>query len=326
MINWEEEKIINNDYSFYWCSSIVQNDQYVFYATTDYQIVRVDRTYGKKSVIVKLKRIEDDYYNTSIGMSLTKDKLYYIYHNCIYVSDFDGSNINKIATGEELKNVPDKSEPGVGAIEGVQAYNNNIYLMLSGFYVVKFDIETKKVQKIAEDVRSDGCFYKNSFYYFNRDDPAIYKVDLKTLNEEMVRGEKWSHQLYGDDNVKHYKNLVVIQDKLYYVAFQNKEPSTLYLYREDGKDVKKYSAVNDASLGIGDLVSYESIIAYSYYPEDSDKLILKMYDMNTKKEKELHLPDDFYEEKVLIDNILFYSVENGEDEGERLFVWKNESI
>jgi hypothetical protein len=51
-----------------------------------------------------------------------------------------------------------------------------------------------------------------------------------------------------------------------------------------------------------------------------------MYDMNTKKEKELHLPDDFYEEKVLIDNILFYSVENGEDEGERLFVWKNESI
>ena len=56
LIDWKHEKI-NGALGSWGQSSLVENDRYIYYATTNREIVRSDRKNGERKVILNLKKL-----------------------------------------------------------------------------------------------------------------------------------------------------------------------------------------------------------------------------------------------------------------------------
>lgn len=299
LIDWKKEKILKSPYPS-WGPSLVQNDTYVFYANPNREIIRVDKESGKKKSIKKLKGLNHSPY-LNIGMILLKDTLYYVYDFCLYQCDINGDDETKILSKQNLGKFPEDLQD----VQGIKIYKNNIYLILGTDVVAKFDADTKDCRIVAKGINS-GDFYKDNFYYVNA--TAIYKVNLKTFKRSLVRGQKWSKKFLKSNDTVYYQQVMRIKGKLYYACYQGKwvsegaAPSKLYLYNENGKDVKKYNA----SVTLFHSVNDGSKIAYYDVHPTEIKLILVIYDLDTGKETKMDLPKDFSEVEQLVDDILLY--------------------
>ena len=75
---------------------------------------------------------------------------------------------------------------------------------------------------VADDVRSDWCFYKNHFYYRERNYYGFKQVDLKTLKSKYVRGEEWSEKLEKSDDSVIYGDMISANGNLYYTCYKKK--------------------------------------------------------------------------------------------------------
>lgn len=307
LVDWNKEKIAESGYPE-WAPALVQNKTYVFYQNADWEIIQVDKNKHKKTIIKKLTKLRDSSYD--VGLALSNNRLYYIYDSCLYQCDFNGDNETQIVSKQKLKQFT-KNKNIQETVDGVKFYKNDMYLIIGGDVLIKFNFDTKELQTVAKEVES-GAFYKDNFYYVNA--TAIYKVNLKTFKRSLVRGQKWSKKFLKSNDTVYYQQVMRIKGKLYYACYQGKwvsegaAPSKLYLYNENGKDVKKYNA----SVTLFHSVNDGSKIAYYDVHPTETKLILVIYDLDTGKERKIDLPKDFSQVEQLVDDILLYRTDKGQ--------------
>lgn len=294
LMDWNKEKISESGYPE-WAPALIQNHRYVFYENIDKEIIRIDKQSKNKKIIRKLKKLPDSTYD--VGMALVHNTLYYMYDSCLYQCDVNGDNVRQLVSKQDLKRFV-KGKNIQDTVDGVKFYNNDMYLIIGCDVLVRFHAETKAFEIIAREIDS-GAFYKDNFYYI--DYTAMYKVNLKTLKRTLVRGQKYSKKLLKYADTVYYQNIININGNLYYACSQGEwasegaAPSKLYLYQENGKDIKEYSA----SVDLHDLIYNGTQIAYN----DADLVI---YDLDTGKERKMDLPKNFYATVQLSDDVLLY--------------------
>lgn len=74
-------------------------------------------------------------------MELSKDSLYYVHNNCVFKSDLNGKNIQRLLSAKEKKETE--------WINGIKIYNNEIYVLAEGEgdTIFQFYHESKKIEK-----------------------------------------------------------------------------------------------------------------------------------------------------------------------------------
>lgn len=77
-------------------------------------------------------------------MELSKDNLYYVHNNCVYISVLNGKNIQRLLSAKEKKETE--------WINGIKIYNNEIYLLAEGEEdtIFRFYHESKKIEKFLK--------------------------------------------------------------------------------------------------------------------------------------------------------------------------------
>lgn len=159
LIDLKNEKI-ERVYCPIFSPAIVQNDKYVFYETGDTNIIRINKSDHKKSIILQLEKSN----GSEGGLCLSKDFLYFVHDNSLYKCDFDGKKVEKMISKQDLKKLK-----SIQSIDGVKLYKGNIYIYILvnglGFsdMILKLHPDTKEFDKVAEV--EEPCFYKNSLYY-----------------------------------------------------------------------------------------------------------------------------------------------------------------
>ena len=132
LIDWKQEKVAVSfsDYAL----SLVENDDYVFYVTTNNKIMRRDRRNGEKKTIVKLKKTGDSEASEGIyaGLTLFGEKLYYIVDNNLYQCDLNGKYQEKVVSGEEIITT------GIEVFEDYQLYIDGVYIYKNDIYIYIF--------------------------------------------------------------------------------------------------------------------------------------------------------------------------------------------
>ncbi|MDD4370606.1 MAG: hypothetical protein PHD56_05995 [Anaerostipes sp.] len=295
LIDWKNEKVMRGKSEG--GSSLITTDSYIFYANSKFQIVRVDRRSKEKVILVNLKKSVE---NRQIGMAVSKDKLYYIYDESLYECSLDGKKQKKIM--DAAKAVEMNSKLDDPSMDGIYVYQNKIYIMFGGLIVTRVNPDTKKVETVAEDVRSNMNFYKNGFYYFDVESYGIKKVDLNTLKEKYVRGQEWTKKLENSYEKVLYKNIIVKNGKLYYLCDKGEESLLLYQYEENGKDTK----TNPSEDWLACDRNPEEM-AWEEYDSLKEKSSLYLYYMKTKDKKKIDLPDKLDEIELIQDNMLLYT-------------------
>ena len=72
-------------------STIVQNEQFVFYETENQEIIRINKKNHKRITIFRPEKKSK--VQSEGGLQLSKDSLYYVHNNCVFKSDLNGKNI-----------------------------------------------------------------------------------------------------------------------------------------------------------------------------------------------------------------------------------------
>lgn len=308
LLNLKDEKIADV-YSAFFSPPIAQNDKYVYYETNDKNIIRVNKRNHKKTSILQLgksRKIEG-------GICLSKDALYYVHDNSLYKCDFDGKNVKKIISKQDLKKLK-----SIWSIDGVKLYNGNIYILVNGEeftdMILKLHPDTKKFEKVAEVW--NPCFYENSLYYIGVGESGIHKVDLDTLEDKLVRGQKWKKEFKYNDEATRYNGIINNQGKLYYICNKINQKITIYSYDESQKDKEEYIFSSDPGC-----IIYNStkVAGFDCDWDNEKKSYMQVYDLNTGKEKRILLPDDFSFPDLLIDDILLYPSPMKKDDFVKVF-------
>ena len=90
MFDLKNDKLALAYYSAY-SSTIVQNDQFVFYETENQEIIRINKKDYKRTTIIRPEKKSK--VQSEGGLQLSKDSLYYVHNNCVFKSDLNGKNI-----------------------------------------------------------------------------------------------------------------------------------------------------------------------------------------------------------------------------------------
>ena len=199
MFDLKNDKLALAYYSAY-SSTIVQNDQFVFYETENQEIIRINKKDYKRTTIIRPEKKSK--VQSEGGLELSKDSLYYVHNNCVFKSDLNGKNIQRLLSAKEKKETE--------WINGIKIYNNEIYLLADGEWdnsIFRFYPKSKKLEKVAEDIRNP-CFSGNNLYYIEHGEVGLNKVDLKTLKGKIVRGQAWKNKLQYEDDLVRYKGIV----------------------------------------------------------------------------------------------------------------------
>lgn len=110
---------------------ILKRIKNIFFPHDGNKIIRIDKSSRKQKVILELEIVRGKHVSAQIS-SLVSYSLKDDCHN----------------------------------IQGIKYYQENLYLFLSSFYIIKFDLNTKKFVQVAKDADL-GYFCKNDPYYIN---------------------------------------------------------------------------------------------------------------------------------------------------------------
>lgn len=302
LLDLKNEKFPEVYYSLF-SPPIVQNDKYVYYETNDTKIIRIDKRNHRKKTILKLEKSNE----LEGGLCLSKDALYYVHDASLYKCSFNGKNVKKIVSKQDLKKLK-----SIWSIDGVKVYNENIYILVNGVeftdMILKLHPDSKKFEKVAEVWKP--CFYENSLYYIGDGESGIHKVDLDTLEDKLVRGQKWTKEFKYNDEVTRYKGIISNQGKLYYVCYRANDKMTIYSYDESKKDKEEYIFSSNP----GDIIYNSTKIAgFRCDWDNSKKSHMQVYDFNTGRAKKFLLPED-YVPNLLVDDIVLCPSLNEKDD------------
>lgn len=295
--DWEKE-VLRESSCAGWGNPIVENNQYAFFSNVHEGIIRVDKRDKSRKVIVKLGKPKKSSYR-DVALLLSKKQLYYVYDFSVYRCDLDGKNIKRIVSSKDV--IKDGESD---TLWGAKFYHDKLYLMLAG-NVIKYDISLGKSQVVAKEI-SSGDFYGNGFFYVDAD-TAIYKVDLQSNKRKLVRGKPWKKGMKASEFKMYFQSIMTIDGQLYYTRSQGEEaseggePSDIYLYQKDGKDLKKYSASTD----LHEVVVDQNKIVYTDIDKEG-KSVLKLYDISKNEELKVKIPDGAQEILQFIDGLYVY--------------------
>ena len=107
-----------------WSSSVVENDQYIFYVTQDNKIICYDKKNQNKKEITDVGSRED---GASVTLQISECRLYYLVGNTLYQCDLDGKNEKQICTGEAVIN---PTYDYMNWINAVHIDKQDVYLLL----------------------------------------------------------------------------------------------------------------------------------------------------------------------------------------------------
>ena len=302
MFDLKNDKLALAYYSAY-SSTIVQNDQFVFYETENQEIIRINKKDYKRTTIIRPEKKSK--VQSEGGLELLKDSLYYVHNNCVFKSDLNGKNIQRLLSAKEKKETE--------WINGIKIYNNEIYLLADGEWdnsIFRFYPKSKKLEKVAEDIRNP-CFSGNNLYYIEHGEVGLNKVDLKTLKGKIVRGQAWKNKLQYEDDLVQYKGIVENEGRVYYICWGKDDKVRLYQYRDHKKDTIQHGFSDNSD----DFVYNSSIIVgFNTHWDTSEERYIQIYNLDSKQEKKIKMPNDTWSAEFVIDDMVVctYLYDNGE--------------
>lgn len=315
MLNWDKAKIIDiGYYPKFEEGVIVQNENYIFYPHDGNKIIRIDKSSRKQKVILELETIRGK--RVSAQICLAEDTLFVEYEGDIYRCNFEGDDVQKIISGTKLKEqisslVNYSLKNDCRNIQGIKYYQENLYLFLSSFYIIKFDLDTKEFVQVAKDTDT-GCFCKNALYYIDSNSTMIYKVDLSTLKRMRLRGEKRDKLMSNDIECEYYCNIAEVDNQIYYLRRRKDQVPILYMYCEDGNDKKVYEyqgKVKDFRVANNDLTR----VVCEFHDVDNGNRYLQMFDIKSSVANQIELPKDFETSAFFAGDLMFYSKSTSDD-------------
>ena len=284
-------------------STIVQNAQFVFYETENQEIIRINKKNHKRTTIISSD--EKSEVQSEGGLELSKDSLYYVHNNCVFKSDLNGENIQKLLSAKDKKEIE--------WIHGIKLYNNEIYLLAEGDEgntIFRFYPKNKKMQKIAEDIRKP-CFSGDNLYYIEHGEVGINKVNLKTLKGKIVRGQAWKNKLQYEDNIVLYKGIVENQGKVYYICWGGDGKVRLYEYRNHKKDKIQHGFSNNSYEFV---YNSSMIVGYNTNLYTSEERYIQIYHLDSEQEQKIKMPNDDWYALLVVDDLLFCGYPDDKDD------------
>lgn len=226
-----------------WGGGIVENSEYIFF-TSENAVVQIKKDTMEKTIIRQREK------ESIISLYCTERELYYIQDmREVYLISLENGKQQLICSSEMLE----KAGYTFPEIWGMAVYSRHIYLELCGFDIVQCELNGHIGDKIVQDARS-SAFFDNAFFYRKRSSNEIYRFNLKTMKENVVREKKY-------EECVQYDNIFAIDNTLYYSL-----DGAIYIYNDSGKDVK---IIEDSGIYVGgkDAIYYireESNIEYLY--------------------------------------------------------------
>ncbi len=308
LYEWEEAKIKKTTcFPNFNNVSIVQNDTYVFFCQDGNKIVRINKSNKEKKCILQL----DAHANEQIGghLCISDDKLFVEYAGDIYSVDFEGKDVTRIISSNKLKKrVADLLGGDVDDLDAISSlayYKNNLYFY-SGLNILRINLKTKELEKIACSVL-DACFYDNALYYIDTGKTVIYKVDLLTYKKKRILGKNESVTLENSEKLKYYEEILVVDNQLYYVQKQNGTSPVLYKYCQDeeAQKIYKFDVESWCFLSIDSDTS--RVLCESFCDSQKIKKKLMIYDIKSSVESVIEMPIDYETFEFLFEDMVFYS-------------------
>jgi hypothetical protein len=296
-VNWNNIYIPLSEYwGEDWGGTIVHDSEYYFYFSNN-KIIRLNIKSNIKTEISNFNSTK----KSKIILYLSEKQLYYINQstNDIYSVNYKGNKKKKILDQEVIKEYNGAMKNPT--ILGMNIYNEEVYLMLSAYEVVHYDIKQKKLDNIAYDVRN-GCFLNNSFYYMKRSPSPIYRTGLETNTDDLFNKSTRCKSLFSYKD-KLYYNI----DRKIFECPTNKEYSMFFKLSESQEFIE--------------FVPSEYMFSFVYW--EKDNLYLSWKKSKEKNWNKIMLPDDFYAAYGIIDGLFFYeAVDLKDDEEEVLPFYK----
>lgn len=261
-----------------WGGGIVENSKYIFY-TSKNSIVQIRKDTMEKTIIRQWEK------ESVISLYCTEKELYYIQDmREVYLIRLEDGKQQLICSSGTLE----KAGYTFPEIWGMAVHSGYIYFELCGFDIVQCEFNGHIGDKIARDARS-GAFLDNAFFYRKRSSNEIYRFDLKTMKENVVRKKKY-------EECVQYDNIFTIDNALFY-SFDG----GIYLYDESGKDIKIIE-------GLG--VYVEGKDAIYYIKEEGNVEYLYKFTVQTKQISSLRIHEaitdvNYITEARVIYNMLF---------------------
>ena len=198
-----------------WGDKKVENSKFVFYVSKN-SLVQKEKETKEKSILKRWKG------KKSISLCCTESELYYIEDmRRVGRIQLENEKTQQLITYEMLE----KAGYTFPDIFGMVVYSRHIYLQISGLDVLECGQSGEIGDKIAQDVRY-GAFYENALFYVKRFGDEIFRYDLESRKETVVRKRK------DKEHMKYYE-IFSVDNKLYYEL-----GTDIYLYDEAGNDVK----------------------------------------------------------------------------------------
>lgn len=198
-----------------WGGEEVENSKFVFSVSKN-KLIQKDKSTSEKTILKRWKG------EKSISLYCTESELYYIedMRRVCRIQLEDGKT-QQLITYEMLE----KAGYTFPDIFGMVVYSGHIYLQISGLDVIECGQNGEIGDRIARDVRT-GAFYENALFYVKRFGDEIFRYDLESRKETVVRKRE------DKEHMKYYE-IFSVDNKLYYEL-----GTDIYLYDEAGNDVK----------------------------------------------------------------------------------------
>lgn len=281
-----------------WSKSIDENKQFIFILTKENKILKVDKENKRSTVIInnENKREEEIFF-----LKATEENLYYqVSDTEIYQYNLVNEKITKIF----------ESERDVDSIFGIQIYNNNMYLYMSGLVICEFDLKTKEKKELIENV-GNAVFYDNKLFFIKKGgDKYIYCLNLGKNKIEIARELK---------NKMEYVNLFVYGNRLCYVLDGKK--CQIYAYSLKGQDKLlislKANQVWNPYNRSPYVYSYDKDTLYYVYEEDDNSYLCAYTGKKGAADIKLQLPEDYAGNGYICSGYFFYEtyIEDEDQEG-----------
>ena len=238
--DWKTAGIPHGAYDFKFQDNpfLVENTTYCFYLSLGekMRVIRINKATKEKRVIMEL---EVKKWNTA-RICLADEGLIVGYAKNLYWCDVDGKGFKQILSKQKLEKLLmqmkgfSKVYIEGDCVRGMQFYKGELYFIIVPFYLVKLNLQTKRLTKLAE-FADRVCFCGSKIYYKNGYDEAVYRADLDGKNKEIILGEESK-----SDKKIYYGEVLEVEGKIYYLSYSKKGNVTLFLYREGKADKEIY--------------------------------------------------------------------------------------
>lgn len=313
LYDWKQAEIKNiGDGSNFGAEFVVQNEKYIFFPQNGNKVVRLDKNNKNVKTIYKFKESKEK----EIGLHLCQGEngFFIEYEGNVFLANYDGSKIDKIISSNEIREEVSREITDIEdfcEICSIHYYNKKIYF-ISRMNIYEYNLATKEIKLLGEDLLS-ACFRKNELYYVSYGFTVIYKVNLSTYKRKRVCGkETIVSEVKNSDTIKYYKQIMEIENKIYYARQQNGKKPVIYQYCENGKDRKIYEYPIQSALVLAISGDSEKFVCECFTDGTRENIKLMIYDVKTSVLNEVNMHDDRITFESILGDMIFYAKDDSD--------------